>query len=73
MLSGGQRSLWVFGEVFEEFHELECQTRIARQAQWLEALAQSASPRASCLFSARYVRAPFPFLFVAQAWAMLDA
>ena len=65
MLSGGQRSFWGFGEVFEKFREWEFQTRIAEEVP--EALAQSAFPRASCLFSARYVRAPFPFLFVAQA------
>ena len=58
-------AFWFSGEVFEELAELKCQTRIVEEVP--EALAQSASPRASCLFSARYVRAPFPFLFVAQA------
>ena len=45
MLSGGQRSFWGFGEVFEKFREWEFQTRIAEEVP--EALAQSASPRAS--------------------------
>ena len=61
----GQRSLWVFGEVFEEFREWEFQTRTTASTR--RSVSVVRFPSCFGLISARYVRAPFPFLFVAQA------
>ena len=61
----GSVAFGFFGEVFEEFREWEFQTRTTASTR--RSVSVVRFPSCFGLISARYVRAPFPFLFVAQA------
>ena len=60
MLSGGQRSFWGFGEVFEKFREWEFQTRIAEEVP--EGVSVVRFPSCFVLVLCEVRARPFPIL-----------